>query len=242
MKLIYLLPPSEGKNQWWTVWMEKLSFYFDKPLEIAIQATEKDLKCKGKRFEEGITLNKEHNITSSLLVGESWDRCWAEILPAIERYSWVMYNAIGYSWMSKKWKKYFEENFCILSGMYGILTPQDTIWNYKLPIETKGLYQFWWDNITQTLDELQADYIIDMLPWSYARMIDWKNLKTPYIRIVFFACKDWELKKITHGVKKVKWEYIKNLCENSILVSQGLIEKKVQISKNEYHIEIISET
>jgi cytoplasmic iron level regulating protein YaaA (DUF328/UPF0246 family) len=226
MKIIYLLPPSEGKNTWWIIWAESLSFDFKKPLDIAVYATEKDLKCKDKRYEQGIHLNK--NIESS------------EILPVIERYSWVMYNAINYVWMSGDWKKYFEDYFIILSGMFGLLKPIDNIGNYKLPIETKWLYKFWWESITQTLNNLEVDYIVDMLPWSYAKMIDWKNINAQILRVNFLYEKDWEIKKISHWVKKVKGEYIKNICEKCIDEIDSFPGKKVQISQNEYHINIIS--
>jgi len=222
MKIIYLLPPSEGKNAWWELWTEKLSFAFKKPFEIAINATEKDLKCREKRYEEGIELNKNLGISQKLI--------------AIERYSWVMYSAIDYNGMTQSWKQYFENNFLILSGMYGIVRPLDMIWNYKLPIETKWLYSFWWDQITHALNDSKADYIIDMLPWSYAKMIQWKDIDTQIIRINFLHKKDWELKKITHWVKKVKGEYIKNICENW----EGVLWEKVQISENKYHVNIIS--
>jgi len=226
MKIIYLLPPSEGKNAHWTSESESLSFIFKKPLDIAVNATEKDLKCTGKRYEEGIQLNK--NISTS------------ELLPAIERYSWVMYNAIDYWKMTQSWKKYFEDNFLILSGMYGLVLPLDTIWNYKLPIETKWLYKYWWDQITHTLNALGTDYIVDMLPWSYSKMIDWKNINSQIIRVNFMHTKDGEIKKITHWVKKVKWEYVKNICESWIENINYFPGEKVQISENEYHITVIS--
>jgi len=119
MKLIYLLPPSEGKNPWWEIWTESLSCDFKKPLEIAANATEKDLKCKWIRYEEGIELNKKMQLALSPSGGKL-DR---GMMAAISRYSWVMYNAINYSGMSQTWKKYFEENFKILSGMYGLVNP-----------------------------------------------------------------------------------------------------------------------
>jgi len=208
MKIIYLLPPSEGKNTWWKQGNENLSFPFEKPLEIAENATQKDLKCK-----------------------------W----PAIERYSGVMYNAIDYVWMPESWKKYFEENFIILSGMYWLVKPKDIIWNYKLPIETKWLYKYWWKSITQALDNIKADYIVDMLPGAYAKMIDLGALKTSVVRVNFMHQKDWELKKISHGVKKVKWEYIKNICESMVNNVEDFLGEKVQISENEYHIQVISQ-
>jgi len=246
MKIIYLLPPSEGKNDWWKLWTEKLSFDFNKPLEIAVNAGQKDLKCKGARYEQGIELNTSHlnslpleereavNI-SPLPLGEGLG-----VRAAIERYSWVMYNAIDYEGMSPDAKKYFEDNFLILSGMYGILKPWDTIWNYKLPIETKWLYAYWWDTITMSLNDLDADYIVDMLPGSYAKMIDWKKINTDIMRINFLQQQNWELKKITHWVKKVKGEYIKNLCESDIKNVEDFPGEKVQISENEYHIQVIS--
>jgi len=88
MKIIYLLPPSEGKNSGGSGRDEKVSFRFKKPLDIAKNATEKDLKCSGKRYEEGIELNS--NIESSLKIA------------AIERYSGVMYNAIDYLGMNSQ--------------------------------------------------------------------------------------------------------------------------------------------
>lgn len=82
-----------------------------------------------------------------------------------------MYEAIDYRGMSSSAQKFFSEHFLILSGMYGILRPDDMIGNYKLPIETKGLYQFWWDVIPEAIAELQAEYIINLLPLSYAKLI-----------------------------------------------------------------------
>ena len=49
----------------------------------------------------------------------------------------MMYKAIDYLSLSEKGKAYFDEHFLILSGMYGIVSPQDKIGNYKLPIDTK---------------------------------------------------------------------------------------------------------
>lgn len=107
---------------------ELLSFPFQKPLVIAQNATEKDLKCSGKRYQEALDLNA--TIEKSLT------------LPAIERYDGVMFDAINYEGLSSEGKRYFDQHFLIFSGIYGLVKPQDRIGNYKLPIETKGLYQF----------------------------------------------------------------------------------------------------
>ena len=212
-KIIFLLPPSEWKNSENTFEKEKLKFNFDKPYEIAINATGKDLKCSWKRFEEWILLNK--NIFKS------------NTIETISRYSGVMYNAIDYSWKTDNWKHFFEKHFLILSGMYGIISPLDHIWNYKLPIETKWLYNFWWNKISMKLVELNPDYIVNLLPDSYAKLIwIWKSSKLENLRNIY--TNNWtkiininflkpDFKKISHWVKKIKGEWIKEICEKNII-------------------------
>lgn len=208
LKIIYLLPPSEGKSIWWDRKKEQLSFCFEKPLQIAQNATQKDLKCTGKRFEEWILLNK--NIING------------PFCKAIERYDGVMYDAIGYKDSDKKSQKYFDEHFCILSGIYGIVRPQDSIGNYKLPIETKGLLHYWGDSITQVLNNLDVDIIVDLLPDSYKKMIHTKHLTKRRVEVDFVTYKDGKKVKVAHGVKKLKGELVKKICE----------EKGIEIWKN----------
>lgn len=203
MKLLFLLPPSEGKTSGWSIAEEKLTYKFNKPKEIAINTTEKDLKCTGKRYEEGITLNKE-----VCEVGIEH-----ETMQAISRYTGVMFNAIDYVGMSDGAKKYFDDNFSVLSGMYGRVQAQDEIGNYKLPIETKGLVQYWKEDITKNLNESGVDYIVNLLPLSYMKMIDIKTLVPKLVNINFQVEKDGKIVKMAHWVKKIKGQWVKNICE-----------------------------
>lgn len=86
-RLIFLLPPSEGKHPDGRLSEEILSFPHQKPLEIAVGATEKDLKCSGHRYEATKFLNT--HITKSTT------------LPAIERYDGVMFRALSYMHLSE---------------------------------------------------------------------------------------------------------------------------------------------
>lgn len=225
MKIIYLLPPSEGKNPWGKQQNEKLSFDFKKPYDIAINATQKDLKCQGNRYEQGIALNTQIDTSVKL--------------PAIERYSGVMYKAINYTGMETYAQEYFDSHFYILSGMYGIVQSQDMIGDYKLPIETKGLYRFWWDILSHELENLDADYIVNMLPGAYSKMLDFKKISAKIIQIDFMHEKQGVLKKMTHGVKKVKWEYIYDICMKK---NQDIDAFPGTISKDEndnIHVQVI---
>lgn len=206
-KIIFLLPPSEWKKTENNFKKEELSFNFKKPISISYNVSEKDLKCRGNRFIEWLNLNK--NITIE------------DTIETINRYSWVMYNAIDYNWMNDDWKRFFEEKFLILSWMYWILKPKDKIWNYKLPIETKGLYDFWGTDILEELNSLEVDFIVNLLPISYSKLIFWSNKKQEKefnlkrnfkIININFLKPDWT--KVSHWVKKIKWIFIKTICED----------------------------
>lgn len=209
MKILFLLPPSEWKNSENKYNSEKLSFNFEKPLNIAKNVTEKDLKCTWNRFEEWLNLN--NNIKKS------------ETIEAISRYSWVMFNAINYQWINESWKEFFEENFLILSWLYWIIKPLDKIWNYKLPIETKWLLDFWWTKVLEEINNVNPDFVVNLLPISYSKLIFWKNKKQEKefekikkFKIININFLKWDWKKISHWVKSIKWEWIKNICENQI--------------------------
>lgn len=211
MQRLFLIPPSEGKNSFARFDEEKLSFNFSKPLEIAINATEKDLKCTWKRYQEWIDLNKKISK--------------ARTNSAIEIYTGSMYKAIDYQNMSFEAWKFFENNFLILSWMYGLLRPLDRIGNYKLPIETKWLYDFHWDKIAQTVAMQNAAFIVNLLPNSYAKLIwIWKTSKQKQLREIFekqgkkiinieFFQPNWA--KFTHWVKKVRWDFINQICKQN---------------------------
>jgi cytoplasmic iron level regulating protein YaaA (DUF328/UPF0246 family) len=47
-------------------------------------------------------------------------------------------------------------------------------------------------------------------------MIDFSRLESKVIHINFLTKKDDQVTKLTHGVKKVKGEWIKNICEKGI--------------------------
>jgi len=44
-------------------------------------------------------------------------------------------------------------------------------------------------------------------------MIQWNNIEAKILRVEFMHIKNGERKKMTHGVKKVKGEWIYELCE-----------------------------
>lgn len=201
---VFLIPPSEGKAKWGKD-LPVSEYIFEPAYDFWISASEKDLKCTASRYEEAMVLNKNLETT------------W-ELLPAAQRYSGVMYDAIDFLWMTPEGQKFFKESFLIFSGMFGVLKPSDNIWNYKLPVEAKGLAKFWKERVTEYLNSLEADVIYSFLPISYTKMIDFKALDKNFIQVNFMTEKNWKIQKMAHWVKWVKWSFIKDLCEGKISV------------------------
>jgi cytoplasmic iron level regulating protein YaaA (DUF328/UPF0246 family) len=232
MKVIFLLPPSEGKNSENKYVKEEVSFNFEKPINIVNNVSEKDLKCSWKRFEEWLLLNK--NIE------------YSETIEAIKRYSGVMFSAIDYENMNNNGKYFFQENFIIFSWMYGIVKPLDKIGNYKLPIESTWLLDFLGDKVIYKLNALKPDFVVNLLPISYWKLIFWKNKKQEevfnklrkfkIININFLKL-DW--KKIAHWVKKIKGEWIKNISEQNTINYKNFGWKIIEKKNNIIDINII---
>lgn len=220
--IIFLIPPSEWKLAGGSLLEEHRTHDFEKPLDIAVNASPKDLKCQWNRYEEWIALNKAIATAS---VGE-------QFMPAIERYSGVMFKAIDYAGMTESGRTFFDQNFLIISGLYGLVAPQDAIANYKLPIDTKWLRQRWWAKLTNKLQEIKPDIIVDLLPWSYKKVINFSEIDAKVIQVDFYTVdiENSEKKKLTHGVKKVKGERIKEVCES---------EETIMFTARELCIEVI---
>lgn len=199
---LFLIPPSEGKTPWGNGKKEILSFDFAKPLGIASLATEKDLKCTGKRYAEALALN--HTLWHSGYVA------------AIDRYSGVMYDHIWYHTLSPSAQAFFDEHFLILSGMYGLLKPQDQIADYKLPVETKWIIDFWGTSIIDTIIALKPDKLYLILPNSYKKLLQLKY-STPLlhqagIKVIEPDFTTFEGKKMTHNTKILRGERIRSVC------------------------------
>lgn len=199
MKL-YLLPPSEGKAAGWID--ASMRHFFDLPIpyEMLKHATPKDLKCTGKRYEEAMLLNQTIEMSP--------------VMPAIQRYTGVLYNALGYETLTTEQQYWIDEHVLIVSWLFGLLKPTDLIPNYKLPIESKWLRAYRLNQCTDTLlaycQQNNVDEIVDLLPGSYQRMIDWKTIHKASIQHTIpdlsFA---WT---VTHMIKATRWAWLREQC------------------------------
>ncbi len=194
---LLLLPPSEWKRSWWAEWPIQLTIQFETyPEDILFGATQNDLKCTWKRFEAAVAANRAYRT--------------APVLPARQRYTWVLYKALDFTSLPQTAQEYAMKKCFVLSWLFGLVSLADTIPDYKLPISVKGLRQFWKPVLTQAiftrLNEYNEGTIVSLLSWPYSACIDWKFLKKAGIDIDIPTPNDW--KNHTHMIKKRRWFWL----------------------------------
>lgn len=196
-KIIILIPPSEGKvengkfdclDDWDPITLELLGRLKDYSGDLG-----KLYGVKGKALEK------------AKLVNSKIREC--KTLPAIERYSGVVYNGIDYS--SIKNKKLFEERVFILSGLFGLINFKKLIPDYKFKIDFFGADKLWKEKISIFLKDY---YVIDLLPIAHRKAVSYED----GIAVEFVVVKEGYRKSAGHEGKLVKGKFVRWLIENSV--------------------------
>lgn len=134
---------------------------------------------------------------------------------AIYLFAGDAYKGLNASELSAKEIGYLNEHLGILSGLYGLLRPLDSILPYRLEMGTRlringyaNLYEFWGDSITHLLQErMQAGghkTLINLASNEYFNAINTKQLTTPIITPKFLDKKDGEYKIISFYAKRAR--------------------------------------
>lgn len=115
------------------------------------------------------------------------------------------------SFDSADWQ-YAQQHLRILSGLYGILKPQDWMQAYRLEMGTalgtrrgKDLYQFWGDRLTQALlTELGSAPLINLASNEYFKAVAPIQRQAQVITPIFKDFKNGQYKIISFYAKKAR--------------------------------------
>jgi uncharacterized protein len=196
-KWIILIPPSEGKiedgdsdclNEFDEV-TEKLL----KDLDSYSGDLGKLYGVKDKKLQEVKKIN-------SRIRG-------SKTLPAIERYSGVVYNGIDYPSIINK--DLFNQRVYILSGLFGLINCKKLIPNYKFKINFFDASKLWSEKIKEFLKDY---YVIDLLPLVHRKAVSYEE----GIFVEFVVVMDGERKSAGHEGKLVKGKFVRWLIEKNV--------------------------
>lgn len=140
-------------------------------------------------------------------------------LPAIERYSGVLYEALDLPSLSGVARRRMQRSIIIFSGLWGLVTPTDQIPDYKLKmgasLPSLGKLSTWWrEPISTQLDSLaQGRQVWNLLPlehnaaWTQPQQLSQRTVK------FFERRQDGSLVAVSHWNKYLKGALVRHLLE-----------------------------
>lgn len=170
---------------------------------------------------------------SQKLADENWERNqnWKknpseeESAQALFAFTGEVYRGLDAKTLDKNAVKYLQENYRMLSGLYGLLRPSDRVMLYRLEMgrkyafdSYKNLYEFWSDKITEQLNsELgKDDFVLNLASNEYFKVINRKKLNAKVIDFDFYEMKSGKPKTIVVYTKHARGLMVRYCAENQI--------------------------
>lgn len=148
-------------------------------------------------------------------------------------FSGDVYRGLNANTLSENDLAFGQEHLRILSGLYGLLRPLDAIQPYRLEMGSKlknprgtNLHQFWGETLSKALDKDVKTHddstIISLASPEYARSVDRKTLKAPFLTLTFKEKKDGNVRAIQTYIKQARGMMARWAIENRITASDDL--------------------
>jgi hypothetical protein len=125
--------------------------------------------------------------------------------------------------LSKSEIKLSNSKIAILSGLYGLLKPLDLIQPYRLEMGTKmkndkgeDLYDFWGDKITDQINKLESELVINLASNEYFKSVKKKKLKAKLVNIDFKEDKGGKVSIIGIYAKKARGYMARFIVKNDV--------------------------
>jgi cytoplasmic iron level regulating protein YaaA (DUF328/UPF0246 family) len=155
----------------------------------------------------------------------------APLMAALERYSpGVMYQSMDFSGLPTGAQRRLLEHTIILSGLYGLLRPDDLIPSYRLKMDaslpdTGKVSAFWRPHVSTVLDRLLAGRVVwNLLPGAHQDAWDEGHTYAHQFRVQFVREKGGERKSVSHGVKQLRGQLINFVVRETVDSLEGLRE------------------
>lgn len=145
--------------------------------------------------------------------------------PAIFAFKGDVYSSIEVDRYSIDELNFLQKHLFILSGLYGVLSPLDLIQPYRLEMGTKlyignskNLYEFWGDKITNFLnDQIKSnDILLNLASQEYYQAIVPERLHCKKINVIFKEKKGSDYKIIGLFAKKARGKMVHYIVKNKI--------------------------
>ncbi len=153
-------------------------------------------------------------------------------LPAIERYTGVLYDALDADSLPARLRKRLDEQVVIFSGLWGAVRPTDPIPDYKLKMgaalpDLGKPSRYWKPHLTNALSAAASGTVWDLLPNEHAVAWD-PTIAGHRIRARFLddveKNGDRTLVAVSHWNKLLKGVLVRHLLEHRLDEPGGLVD------------------
>ncbi|MCI8454062.1 MAG: peroxide stress protein YaaA [Lachnospiraceae bacterium] len=156
--------------------------------------------------------------------------------PALLAYIGIQYQYMAPKLFSERQWDYVREHLRILSGLYGILKPDDRVTPYRLEMQAKlsmgekrDLYAFWGDFLYRELTKGQQPgketVIVNLASVEYSRAVEpYLAPGVRFVTCVFGTLKDGSVKVKATEAKMARGEMVRFLAEREAKEPQTLKE------------------
>ena len=207
--MLILIPPSEGKTKVKStgVKFSKTNFQFKDDVNKIVVLLE-SLSELGEDLSSIYGTSEEK---SELFHRQNQDVFNSKCAMAIERYTGVVYEHINWNTLDENAKKYMIKHVKIFSGLFGMVSPNTMIPNYKLKMNVLSLQNHWNPILTKALEN--EEVVFDLLPQVHRKAYK-PNKKV--MKVDFVVKKKGKKTAAGHYGKAVKGEFIRFLALNNI--------------------------
>ncbi|WP_016916843.1 YaaA family protein [Rickettsia honei] len=143
---------------------------------------------------------------------------------AIFAYAGDVFNNIHIEKLTNHSLNFLQSHLLIISGLYGVLKPLDTIKPYRLEMATKlneiNLTNFWQDEVTNYINKILAKqgnkYLLNLASQEYSSVINPNKLKYQLVNVHFKENRNGKLSTIGINAKKARGAMVKVIANNLI--------------------------
>ena len=143
------------------------------------------------------------------------------------------YKGLDIEKMNQNDLEWAQEHLRILSGLYGLLRPLDSIEPYRLEMGSKlrgsygnSLYEYWDNKISKNLNQhakkIGTDTLVNCASNEYFNAINLKNLSLNVITPVFMERKNGKEKIISFYAKNARGAMARFIIQNRLVNEQDL--------------------
>ena len=144
--------------------------------------------------------------------------------PALHTYAGDLYAALDASALSAEERALAQRRVRILSGLYGLLRPQDLMQPYRLEmgarLDVGNLYAFWGSRLTEALNadlEKQGEpVLLNLASEEYARAIHPAKLRGRIITPVFQEAQNGGFRVVSFSAKRARGLMARHILRNRL--------------------------